>query len=166
MNLNLTNANGIYINLAAENPASGTVVPYAAALDSIARFLDEAKTVLPGSAIPPLTSGFQGFSDGAGFLKFNRALSARVAVYRQLWSAALTALNESFFDLNGNFNTGPKHAFATFQGDILNPCFIPQNESDNVRVSHPSYANNIAAGDDRIAKATLRTCKKSGWFIL
>jgi hypothetical protein len=161
MNLNLTYSNGIYINLAAENPASGTIVQQAAALDSIARYLEEAKAVLAGSALPPLPTGFTDLNDAPGFLKFNRALAARVAVYRQQWSTALTALNESFFNLNGDLNLGAKHAFATFQGDILNPCFIARNATDNVRLAHPSFATNILAGDDRINKTALRTSAKS-----
>jgi hypothetical protein len=161
MNLNLTYSNGIYINLAADNPASGAIVPQAAALDSIARILDEAKTMLVGSALPPLTTGFTDLNDAPGFLKFNRALAARVAVYRQQWSMALAALSESFFNLSGDFNTGAKYAFATFQGDILNPCFIAKNATDNVRLAHPSFAAAIIAGDDRINKTSLRTSAKS-----
>ncbi|OQP54391.1 RagB/SusD family nutrient uptake outer membrane protein [Niastella populi] len=161
MNLNLTGANGIYINLAGDNPSSGSVVPQAAALDSIARLLDEGKAALTGAALPPLPSGFDEYSDAPGFIKFNRALAARVAVYREQWTAALSALNESFFDLNGNFNAGPKHAFATFQGDILNPLFIKRNETGNVRLAHPSFASNISAGDNRLAKAPLRTSSKT-----
>ncbi|MCS3795925.1 RagB/SusD family nutrient uptake outer membrane protein [Niastella sp. OAS944] len=161
MNLNLTNTNGIYINLLGGRPDSATVVPAPAALDSVARFLDEAKVVLTGSALPPLPTGFQDYSDASGFIKINRALAARVAVYRQQWAAALTALNESFFNLNGDPNAGPKHAFATFQGDILNPCFITKNETENVRLAHPSFATGITAGDDRIGKTSLRTSTKS-----
>ncbi|OQP55872.1 hypothetical protein A4H97_19965 [Niastella yeongjuensis] len=161
MNLNLTGANGIYINLAADNPASGPIVPQGAALDSIARLLDDSKTVLMGAVLPPLPTGFTDYVDVPGFLKVNRALAARVAVYRQQWSAALTALNESFFSMNGDLTAGPKHAFATFQGDILNPCFIAKNASDNVRLTHPAFAANILPGDDRINKTSLRTSAKS-----
>jgi hypothetical protein len=35
--------------------------------------------------------------------------------------------------------------------------FIPQNQTGEVRVAHPSYAADIEAGDDRIGKATLRS---------
>jgi hypothetical protein len=127
----------------------------------MARFLDEAKAQLTGSALPPLPSGFQNYNDVPGFIKFNRALAARVAVYRQQWSAALTALNESFFNLSGDLNAGPKHAFATFQGDILNPCFIAKNATGNVRLAHPLYATNITPGDDRLEKTSLRNIASS-----
>jgi hypothetical protein len=90
-------------------------------------------------------------------IKFNRALAARVAAYRQLWPAALTALNESFFDLNGSFTTGVFSVYSTGPNDQLNLAFIPQNSSGEIRIAHPSYATDIAPGDDRIGKATLRT---------
>ena len=156
MNLNLTYTNGIYINLAADNPASGPVIPYEAALDSIHRMLDDAGIALKNSVIPPLPSGFKGFYDAAGFYKFNRALATRVAVYRQQWTDAGNALNESFFSLTGDYNAGPKHAFATYQGDILNPCFIDRNQTGNVRLAHPSYATGTIAGDARLVKAIVR----------
>ncbi|HEY8893403.1 MAG TPA: RagB/SusD family nutrient uptake outer membrane protein [Niastella sp.] len=156
MNLNLTWTNGIYINLAADNPASGPVIPYDAALDSIHRMLNDAGLVLKNSVVPPLPRGFKGFYDAAGFYKFNRALAARVAVYRQQWADAENALNESFLSLTGDYNAGPKHAFATYQGDIFNPFFINQNQTGNVRLAHPSYAAGTISIDARLVKAIVR----------
>jgi hypothetical protein len=157
MNLNLTWTNGIYINLAADNPASGPVIPYEAALDSIHRMLNDAGVVLKNSVIPPLPVGFKGFYDAAGFYKFNRALATRVAVYRQQWAVAENALNESFFSLAGDYSVGPKHTFAMYQGDILNPCFIDRNQTGNVRLAHPSYATGTIARDGRLVKAIVRS---------
>ena len=97
------------------------------------------------------------FDDAAGLLKFNRALAARVDVYKQDWTGALTALNESFFGLNKDFTLGAYHVFGTGSGDQLNPMYIPQNQTGDVRVAHPSYAADIEPGDDRINKAPLRT---------
>jgi hypothetical protein len=161
LNLTLTYTNGIRIDVS--NPDNlGPVVPYPDALTAIAALLDEAKTDLTGADIAfTLSSGYDGFNDAAGLLKFNRALAARVAVYRQQWAAALTALSESFFDLNGSFTTGVYSVFGNGSGDQLNPAFFPQNQSGEVRVAHPSYAANITPGDDRIAKATLRSSAAS-----
>ena len=61
------------------------------------------KLILTGAEVVFPLAGFGQFSDAAGLLKFNRALAARVDVYQEKWSDALTALNESFFDLNGDF---------------------------------------------------------------
>ena len=161
LNLNMTDANGIRIDVKdIYNP--GPFVQKVPALEAIAQLLDAAKADLTGaSVIFPLSPGFAGFSDAAGLLKFNRALAARVAVYRQQWAAALTALNESFFDLNGSFTMGIYHQFGTGANDLLNPAFIAQNQSGEVRVAHPSYATDITPGDDRIGKATLRTSAAS-----
>lgn len=160
MNLNLTYSNGIRVDVAdADN--LGPVVDYNAGLAAISSLLDEAKTDLAGADVAFSLAGFGGFGNAAGLLKFNRALAARVAVYQEKWNEALTALNESFFDLNGDFYTGVNNVFGTGSGDQLNPAFIPQNQNGEVRVAHPSFAEDIAANDDRINKATLRNSTAS-----
>jgi starch-binding outer membrane protein, SusD/RagB family len=161
LNLNLTYTNGVRIEVAdPENP--GPIVGYSESLNAISALLNEAETDLTGATIIyPLTSGFSGFSNAAGFIKFNRALAARVDVYRKQWSTALTDLNKSFFDLNGNFNTGISHVFGTGSGDQLNPAFFPQNQTGEVRLAEPSFATSIEAGDSRIGKALLRNSPTS-----
>lgn len=161
LNLNLTYTNGIRVDVADQNNL-GPILNYDASITAIAALLDEAKADLTGSTVVfTLSPGFTGFTDAAGLLKFNRALAARVAVYRKQWAAALTALNESFFDLNGSFSAGISHQFSTGSGDQLNPAFFPQNQNGEVRLAHPKFATDLIAGDDRIAKATLRTASAS-----
>lgn len=156
LNLNLTDSNGIRIDVS--DPAKlGPLVQPAEALTAIAGLLDEGKTDLGSADVAFNLAGFGSLGDAAGLVKFNRALAARVAIYRSQWSAALTALNESFFALNGDFNTGVSHVFGTGLNDQLNPVFIPQNQNGEVRVAHPSFAADIESGDNRIAKATLRS---------
>lgn len=159
--LNLTGNNGIRVDVA--NPDQpGPVVNYEDGLTDIANLLDEAKTDLDGAVVSfPLSSGFASFDKSEGLIKFNRALAARVAVYRKQWEPALTALEESFFDLEGDFKTGVYHVFSTGSGDQINSAFFPQNQAGEVRVAHPSYATDIATGDDRINKATLREVSAS-----
>jgi starch-binding outer membrane protein, SusD/RagB family len=161
LNLNLTYNNGIRIDVNDPNNL-GPIVGYDESLAAIAGFLDDGKTDLTGSTIAlTLSSGFTGFNDKDGLLKFNRALAARVAVYRKQWANALTALNESFFDLNGNFNTGVYNVFGTGSGDQLNSAFFPQNSGGEVRLVQPKFVTDIAANDDRIQKASLRTASAS-----
>lgn len=164
LNLNLTYTNGVRIEVADfDNP--GPVVDYPNSLQAIATMLDDAKTDFTGSEILfNLSSGFDVARDpatkkitAAGMIKVNRALAARVALYRGLWAAALTALNESFFDLNGDFNNGAFSTFSTGPNDQLNLAYFVQNASGEVRLAHPSFATDILPADDRIAKATLRT---------
>ncbi len=160
MNLNLTDSNGIRIDVS--NPDKlGPIVDYNTALTAISALLDDGMNDLNGADVAFLLAGFGQFSDAAGLIKFNRALAARVDVYNQKWSDALTALSLSFFDLNGDFATGVYHVFGTGSGDQLNPVFIPQNQNGEVRVAHPSFAAQILPNDDRIGKATLRTSTAS-----
>lgn len=161
MNLNLTNINGIRVEVSDPNNL-GPILNYDQSITAIGALLDEGRTDLTGATISfPLPSGFAGFTDAAGLIKFNRALSARVNVYRKLWANALTDLNASFFALNGDFNTGVFEVFSTGSGDQLNPAFFDQNSNGEVRLAHPTYSTDIAPGDDRIAKATLRTAPAS-----
>lgn len=161
LNLNLTYTNGIRVDVADQNNL-GPILNYDGSIAAIASLLDEAKADLVGSVVAfPLTDGFTGFEDAAGLAKFNRALAARVDVYRKQWATALTDLDQSFLDLNGDFYTGVNEVFSTGSGDQLNPAFFNQNSTGEVRLAHPSYASDIAAGDDRINKATLRATPAS-----
>ncbi len=160
MNLNLTDSNGIRVDVA-DPDHLGPIVNYNDGLTAIASLLDSAGTNFNGAVIAFPLAGFNGYSDAAGLLQVSKALSARVAVYQQRWNDALTDLNASFFGLNKDFYTGVNHVFGTGLGDQLNPVFIPQNQNGDVRVAHPSYAADIEANDDRIGKATLRTSAAS-----
>ena len=156
LNLNLTYTNGIRVNVADPNHL-GPMVSYTDGLAAITSILDSAKNDLTGATLSFPLAGFGAFSDAAGLLQVNRAIAARVSVYQQKWQAALDDLNASFFGLNADFNTGVYHVFGTGSGDQLNPVFIPQNQNGEVRVAHPSFAAQIATGDDRINKTSLRT---------
>jgi starch-binding outer membrane protein, SusD/RagB family len=156
LNLNLTDSNGIRVDVS--NPAAlGPILPLSQSLDAIQALLDSGKAALTSATISfPLSGGFSGFSDAPGLIQFNRALAARVQVYRSQWTDALTSLSESFFGLTNDFNLGVFSVFGTGSGDQLNPAFIPQLQTGEVRVAHPSYAGDILPNDDRISKATLR----------
>lgn len=156
LNLNMTYSNGVRIDV--NDPDNlGPILGYDESIDAIAALLDEARDDLNGATIAfELTSGFEGFEDAAGFTRFNRALAARVNLYREDWAAALADLNASFFDLNGDFYTGAYEVFGTGTGDQLNSAYFPQNNSGEQRVAHPSFATDLEEGDDRIGKATLR----------
>ena len=160
MNLNLTDSNGIRINVS-DPDHPGPFVSYADGLTAITALLDSAKTDLTSATVSFNLAGFGGFSDAAGLTKFNRALAARVAVYQQNWATALTDLTASFFALHGDLTIGVFHMYGTGSGDQLNTFFIPQNQTGEVRIAHPSYATNITPGDDRIGKATLRNAVAS-----
>lgn len=161
MNLNLTYTNGIRIDVS-DPDNLGPILDYDASVAAIGSLLDEAQSDLSGASVVfVLSPGFAGFTDAAGFTKFNRALAARVAVYREQWSDALADLNASFFELDGDFSTGASQVFSTGTGDQLNPAYFPQNQNGEVRLGHPSYEAEIETGDDRINKISLRTVAAS-----
>ena len=153
--------NGIRIDVAdPENlgPFVG-VGDHKASLRAIATLLDEGYTQLNagGGAFPfRLGSGFAGYNTPETFAEVNRALVARVHVYDGNWDSALTALGNSFFDLNGNVNKGAFHTFSTAGGDALNPQWYPLGATGESRVAHPSFVTEAEAGDLRLSKATLR----------
>ncbi len=153
--------NGIRIDVA--NPDNlGPFVgegDHKAALRAIALLLDEGLTQLNagGSAFPfRLGSGFTGFDTPDNFAKVNRAIAARVNLYNENWDAALTALSNSFFDLNGDLNTGVFHTYSTAGGDALNPQWYPAGAKGESRVVQPSFVSDAEAGDNRLSKAALR----------
>ncbi|MGF6846911.1 hypothetical protein QFZ51_002146 [Chitinophaga sp. W3I9] len=162
LNLNMTNTNGVRIPVPNGATLGPVITNPSVVMDSILKFLDEGKADLTGSeVIFPLSDGFLGFKDAVGLIRFNRAIAARVYTYQQKWSNALTALNESFFDLNGALNRGVYHAFSTNGGDLANTMYLPPNGNGEIRVAHPSFATNILPGDDRISKTSLRTSSAS-----
>lgn len=157
LNINMTDSSGARIPVPNGAALGPVITDPGVVMDSVLKFLDEGKTDLTGSeVIFPLSDGFAGFKDAAGLLEFNRAVAARVLIYRKQWTNALTALNESFFDLNGPLNTGVFHYFSTNGGDLANTLYLAPNTNGEVRVSHPSYSTNILPGDDRLAKTALR----------
>jgi len=163
MNLNLTYTNGIRVNVGDPNNLS-PFVSYDAGLTAITALLDSAKTNFSNASVSFPLAGFAGLSDVAGLTQFNRALAARVSVYQKNWQTALNDLNASFLSLSNSsvaLANGAYHVFGTGSGDQLNPVFIPQNQTGEVRVAHPTYTGDIETGDDRINKVSLRNSPAS-----
>lgn len=127
-------------------------------LNAIQNLLNEASIDLKGNAADlPFTTKLYD-KKASEFFKFNRALAARVAIYRMDWNLANIALTESFFDLNGSLTDGVYYQFSTAGGDLLNPLFFPLNTpAAEARVVQPSFVTNAEAGDTRLSKAPKRT---------
>lgn len=158
MALNQQYAGGIRVDVVDPNNL-GPFVENSAALAAIAGLLNEGATNLTnaGTAFPVLlSSGFSDFNSSNGFRQVNRALAARVAVYRQDWDAALTALDNSFFDLNAELDLGVYHKFSANAGDQLNPLFLALNSTGDLRTAHPSWLADAEDGDNRLANAVPR----------
>jgi len=99
----------------------------------IARLLDQGRTELTaavaadaGDDAPfsfPLSPGFSGFTTPKNFIKFNRAIRARIAVYHKDYQMALDALAASFIDDTSetiNFNLGVFYSYSVAVGDATN----------------------------------------------
>lgn len=157
MVLNQQYNNGIRVDVANPN-ALGPFLTKDQSLDAILGLLNSAYTDLNtnAAAIFPFSSSIFGNTAGQ-FAKFNRALAARVSVYKNDWNGALSALGNSFFDINGSLQTGAYYIFSTAGGDQLNPMFFPQNASGEARVVQPSFISQAEAGDTRLGKAPIRT---------
>ena len=157
MILNLQYENGIRVDVA-DPDKLGPFLSLDESLNAIQNLLNEANNDLKGNTADlPFTSTLYN-KKASEFSKFNRALAARVAVYRKDWTLALTALNESFFDLNGSLTNGSYYLFSTGGGDLLNPVFFPQNTpAAEVRVTQPSFITDATVNDTRLNKAPKRT---------
>ena len=135
----------------------------------IVQLLDEAKGhfAAAGNVAAPigLPSGFDGFQSPAGMLEFSRGLRARVAVYTGDFSAALSALAESFLDTGASMEFGVYYSFSPLSGDRANGYFQPGGDP-NLR-AHPSIrfdAELQADGvtpDDRLVRKTRPIASRS-----
>ena len=126
--------------------------------DSVYRFilgkLNEGRTQLQagGAAFPfALTSGFDGFNTPTSFIRFNRALFARVSVHFGTikggaagaadFTAALTALSQSFLDTSAPLSLGAYYVFSTATGDALNGVSTQVSPD---QLGHPSLEADAA----------------------
>jgi len=136
---NMRGANGAALDVnrpLGEDPAP--FVAEAQMLQGVVDLLNEAQTHLSAAGTSfafQLSPGFAGLDDPAGFLQFNRALLARVEVYRGDYPAAINALNASFLDVAGDFDTGAYYSYGTGSGDATNGLF---QGADPQIVAHPS----------------------------
>jgi hypothetical protein len=160
LNLNLLYNNGIRIDV--KDPDNlGPFLSYTASLEQIQGILDDAANELSngGTNFPfALSFGFVGFDTPSNFRKFNKALAARVAVYRGRFPDALNYLSESFLDLNSNdFEKGVYHVYSTGGTDQLNDIYLPPNSTGNMRVAHNSFVTGTSSTDKRLSKVLKRS---------
>jgi hypothetical protein len=162
---NLLYNNGVRVDV--KDPDNlGPFLSRQQSIDYIMNLLNEAKTDLTGTTIFPFTTTLHPpvgpvdtfrIVSTAPFLKFNRALAARVAVYRQDWAGANAALAESFFDLNGDLNAGVYYHFSATGGDELNPLYVaPGSPAAENRLVQPSFITDAAPGDNRVTSKTAK----------
>jgi len=139
---------------------------YESGLALIKGYLDEGAASLAeagGAFAFPMTAGWAGFDTPATFLQFNRAMAARVAMYQKDWTGMLTALNNSFLNLNGAINVGPKLLYSTTPGDLANALWHSPNDNGAPFVIFDQFVTDAETGDTRLSKVGLRTtARQSG----
>jgi len=124
-------------------------VSFAAALQAASTLMDEALADLQagGTAFPfTVAPGFTGFTTPSTFAQFNRALAAKILVWRATfvdcttcWAQAKTAMDASFVTSNGLPNAlanGVYYSYSTTAGEPTNPVSEPLG-NDRLWV-HPS----------------------------
>jgi starch-binding outer membrane protein, SusD/RagB family len=149
--------------------ASAPPAPFvtnAEAWNHVIALLDQGATELVGDAFPfTLPAGFAGFNTPATFLQFNRALRARVAVYRGDYAGALTFLSQSFLDPAAPLDRGVYMDFGTGAGDVANPLAVSSQTSENF--GHPTLETQAqlqlgGALDQRFLNKLVKRPSRSG----
>jgi hypothetical protein len=146
----------------------GPFTNYAGGLALALDLIETAKTQLEnaGSSFAfPMTSGYANFDTPGKFLKFNRAIAARIFMYQSNWIAMNQALSESFLDLAAPLNAGPAYTYSTAAGDVTNPMFQNQNTTTAPLVVFNEHITEAEAGDTRVfgttAKVSVRTSERA-----
>ncbi|WP_162416344.1 RagB/SusD family nutrient uptake outer membrane protein [Cyclobacterium roseum] len=152
---NFVYENGIRIDVGDPlNP--GPYVSYEAGMEHSRSLLETADELLQtaGTGDFPftLTPGFAGFTSLERIREINNAILARTNTYLEDWEGVLTALDNSFMDLEGNLQSGPAHPY-TGAPDLFNPLFYIRDASINtIVVVHPSVLEDATEGDARVAE--------------
>lgn len=147
-------------------------VSFTAAMEAASALMDEANADLlaAGSAAFPFTvaPGYTGFTTPATFSRFNRALAAKLLVWRATfnsctgcWAQASTAINASFITtsgLPGALATGVNYFYSTSAGEPANP--VSENLTSDRYWVHPSIVTGAqlqtgGAPDLRLTKKVL-----------
>ncbi len=135
----------------------GPFLDFDQAIIEVINILDEGLVHLNAAGTTfkfSLSSGFSGFDTPGTFAQFNRAVRATASLYAGNFSDALTDLNDSFFDLNGDLTTGVRHVFSLNPGDITNDLFKIAGQSGDQIIVHDSWINDAEANDTRVTTKT------------
>ena len=164
--LNLMGENGIRIDVTNFLKPGKFTTGSGPALANIRQLLDQGAGELAKSGDTfafRLSGGYAGFNTPATFLKFNRALAARVALYQKDYAGAQTALAASFYDPAGSLAVGPKLTFAPGSGgDQGNSYFQVPDKVPSTLVGVPeNFVTEAEAGDLRLSKVQVRTTPRS-----
>ncbi|HZH75847.1 MAG TPA: RagB/SusD family nutrient uptake outer membrane protein [Archangium sp.] len=177
--INTRDINGAPIDV--NRPVGSPLAPIASKQEvfaHITQLLEEGKTHLQasGSEFPfRLSSGFVNYEAKTeterkkpftvqNFIKFNRAVRARVAVYEKQWAQALAALDESFLTETGPLDLGVYHVFSGGTGDTpngLNSINIFANPK--LLADAEKQAGSTTLVDARVARKVAKAKEPGSW---
>ncbi len=137
--------------------------------DFIENDLDQAMTALNSAGDEfsfTLSDGFAGFDTPANFAKFNRAIAARVSVYRGKFNDALADLNASFLNEVGDLNSGVYHVYSSAPGDLLNPIYEVPTAAVINYYAHQSFETDAQVNDLGVvdSRFTSKAIKRTAFF--
>ncbi|OAB80476.1 RagB/SusD family nutrient uptake outer membrane protein [Cochleicola gelatinilyticus] len=127
------------------------------ALQFAANLLSEANSHLNnsgGSFVFDLSSGFSGFNTPETFNQFSQGVAGMVQVYLGNGGSAITMLNNSHLNLDGDLNNGPKHIFGLGSGDQSNGLFKVDGLNGDQIIVHNSFIDDADANDSRVTSKT------------
>jgi len=164
--VNLMGENGIRIDVADFRKPGKFTAGSAPALANIRQLLDQgaAELAKAGSAFAfPLSGGYAGFDTPPTFLRVNRALAARVALYQKDYAGALTAIGGSFYSPTAALTLGPNLGFSPgVGGDEGNSYFQVPDQVPSTLVGVPNnFVTEAEAGDKRLSKVSARTTART-----
>jgi len=154
--LNLVYQNGIRTDVA-DPDNLGSFETYDEALTTIMGLLDSGfSDISTGGEVSPNTLG-------VSYSEFNRAITAQVAMYQGNNAKVLSALADSFMDINGDMGFGAYFRYSAAGADLLNPLFIALNSGDTgAAVAYPDFIEDpsmpsFEPGDTRLNKVVARS---------
>ena len=124
----------------------GPIVDRTAALVKIAKLLDDAVAELGAAGDTfafNLSAGYAGFDTPPDFLKFNRAMRARVAIYQKDYDGALTALGQSFLDDSAQLMIHGSAYLTTLVSDTANALKNPNIYAHPALVTDAQKNGNV-----------------------
>ena len=148
--LNRQFENGIRVDV--EDPDNrGPFLSYPDALRAIGDILDAANAELAAAGASFTFTSSLG--DVERVKQFNRALAARVAMYKANDKAnMITFLQQTWMDPDGDMNEGVFHIFGAGGNNLLNPLFVVPNQTKFV--AHPDFVTDAETGDTRFTGKT------------
>lgn len=139
--------NGIRTNV--EDPDNlGPFENYDAALRSIRAILDQGNTELTGAEFVFSST----LGNAARVKQFNRAIAARVEMYKGDAAAMRSLLQETWMDPDGNMNEGVYYVFGAGGNNRFNPLFNVPLQTQYV--AHPTFVAAAEPGDTRFSSKT------------